>query len=110
MRYFREESIADLNRLHRKRWKWDGDAGHILQGEWDVMLKACGGKCLCCGDEGRLTIDHVKPMEFSGKNEADNIQPLCGGCNSKKRQKEIDYRPKNWPFLKINRLTHLTEL
>jgi len=48
--------------------------------------------CLCCGTQNRLSIDHVIPISRGGMNVIDNLQTLCVSCNSKKRDKIIDYR------------------
>lgn len=39
-----------------------------------------------------LTPDHVVPLSRGGTNYIDNIQPLCGPCNSQKHAKTIDFR------------------
>jgi len=43
-----------------------------------------GGKCLQCGSDYNLTIDHVVPISRGGKNIADNMQTMCAPCNVKK--------------------------
>jgi 5-methylcytosine-specific restriction endonuclease McrA len=49
-------------------------------------------QCLKCGTKENLTLDHIKPLIKGGLNTLDNLQTLCGYCNSKKGKKEIDYR------------------
>jgi hypothetical protein len=51
-----------------------------------------GNKCLCCGSQENICIDHVVPVYKGGKNEIENFQPLCKSCNSSKGTKIIDYR------------------
>ena len=51
-----------------------------------------GNSCLCCGSTENITLDHIKPVAHGGKNEIDNLQPLCKSCNSRKSASEIDYR------------------
>lgn len=51
-----------------------------------------GKKCLCCGTDELVTLDHVIPIHHGGLNEIENLQPLCRSCNSKKKTKTIDYR------------------
>lgn len=50
-------------------------------------------KCLKCGGEDWLTVDHVIPKSWGGKNHPDNYQTLCYPCNQKKGNKNCnDYR------------------
>jgi hypothetical protein len=51
-----------------------------------------GKKCLCCGSEDHISLDHVIPINKGGKDEINNLQPLCKSCNSKKNVQIIDYR------------------
>ena len=70
-----------------------GNGGELSADEWYAILDFYGHKCLCCGREDvKLTIDHVIPIFHGGKHSADNVQPLCGPCNSRKKDKHIDYR------------------
>lgn len=36
-----------------------------------------GNKCLVCGTNNGLTIDHIVPVSLKGKDVLQNIQPLC---------------------------------
>ena len=58
----------------------------------NFILKRDNYKCLCCGVNHNLTIDHIIPIHKGGKNELSNLQTLCKSCNSKKGIKIIDYR------------------
>jgi 5-methylcytosine-specific restriction endonuclease McrA len=54
-----------------------------------------GHKCLKCGNEDFLQVDHIKPRSLYPELELDinNLQILCKSCNIKKSNKnEIDYR------------------
>ncbi len=77
--------------------------GHT-NSEWQALCNRHGRVCLCCGRTGTrhnpITRDHVIPIRWGGRNTIDNIQPLCKSCNSRKKDKTIDYRtcpehPKN---------------
>jgi hypothetical protein len=49
-------------------------------------------KCLKCGSENKLQIDHITPISKGGENKISNLQTLCATCNSKKRDNFKDYR------------------
>lgn len=51
-----------------------------------------GNKCLKCGKESRLSLDHIKPKSKGGGWSVDNLQTLCRNCNTDKGDTEIDYR------------------
>ena len=82
-------SIIERNIRHKRRSKLKGT---FTKEEWLFICDKYNNRCLCCGLESKLTVDHVKPISKGGLNIIDNIQPLCKSCNCKKRDKEIDYR------------------
>lgn len=45
------------------------------------------GKCVKCGSEENLQADHVIPESRGGPTTLENLQTLCGPCNSKKGAK-----------------------
>lgn len=49
-------------------------------------------KCLKCGSENNLCIDHIYPINKGGLNKLENLQTLCKSCNSSKRDNYFDYR------------------
>lgn len=50
-------------------------------------------RCLCCGTDVGLTMDHVEPVVDGGPSTYENLQTLCQPCNSRKGVHTIDYRP-----------------
>ncbi len=43
-----------------------------------------GHRCLKCGSNRRLSLDHITPVTSGGDNSVDNLQTLCLPCNLKK--------------------------
>ena len=43
-----------------------------------------GYKCLHCGSDDDLTLDHIYPKSLGGKDVEENLQTLCRPCNSSK--------------------------
>jgi 5-methylcytosine-specific restriction endonuclease McrA len=67
--------------------------GSYTAEEWESLLERTGRRCLACGSvDAPLTADHVISINHGGRNWIENIQPLCGPCNSKKGTKLKDYR------------------
>jgi 5-methylcytosine-specific restriction endonuclease McrA len=51
------------------------------------IYKRDGHKCVYCGSNKNLTIDHVLPKSRGGTNRWTNLVTCCGGCNRKKGNK-----------------------
>lgn len=49
------------------------------------ILDRDGNKCVLCGSDKKLEIDHVLPFSKGGKTDESNLQTLCKKCNIKKR-------------------------
>lgn len=69
----------------------------------DYIFKKYGMKCLKCGSEENIQIDHIIPVwygfnrkiELKQINNVDNLQVLCRSCNARRSPETIeDYRPK----------------
>ena len=58
----------------------------------EYIYNKYGKKCLKCGTEHNISLDHVIPVHKGGKDEVNNLQPLCKSCNSQKGTDIIDYR------------------
>jgi hypothetical protein len=43
-----------------------------------------GNRCLCCGTDEQLSLDHIVPLSKGGTNDESNLQTLCRRCNSAK--------------------------
>lgn len=88
------EKYKALNRAKSRRY-WNrkralvGDYSHA---EWQALCAKYNFRCACCGEQKPLTVDHVVPLSKGGANLIENLQPLCQSCNSRKRDRVIDYR------------------
>jgi hypothetical protein len=84
------KKVTGQGKIFRRYLKKGGKSG-----AWEKLLSyyCPDGKCLSCGHNKPLEIDHVIPVSFGGLNELWNIQPLCSECNSDKSQRIIDFRP-----------------
>lgn len=86
-------AIYAANRLARKK----NIGGSVAPAQWEELKAYYGYTCLCCGrrePDITLTMDHVIPITKGGINAIENIQPLCGSCNSSKGTKIVDYRER----------------
>jgi 5-methylcytosine-specific restriction endonuclease McrA len=82
-----EHSIA-LTQKRRARIK--GCDGSYTAKEWRDLKAKHDHCCAECGrrePEIKLTVDHIIPLSKHGSNYIENIQPLCGSCNSRKGAK-----------------------
>lgn len=43
-----------------------------------------GNRCLRCGSQEQLSLDHIVPLSKGGTNDESNLQTLCRRCNSSK--------------------------
>lgn len=84
--------IANAQRRRARLLECEGD---FTAEEFAELCLLYDGKCLSCErTDLRLTVDHVIPVSKGGRNSIDNIQPLCRQCNSRKRDKDTDFRSK----------------
>ncbi|TMC25143.1 MAG: HNH endonuclease, partial [Chloroflexi bacterium] len=86
---------ADKAKFAKRRTRETQAGGSYTKQEWQELCIKYSYRCLCCGKqepEIKLVADHVIPVTQMGTSNIDNIQPLCGSCNSKKHNKFIDYR------------------
>ncbi len=79
-------NLAKSNYIRRKR----GAVGSHTIIEWDDLKAKYNYMCPCCGLKEptiKLSEDHIVPLIRGGRNDINNIQPLCLSCNSRKSTK-----------------------
>lgn len=93
---WRKENPEKVYQMNRNRnLKKKGVKGSHTFKEWESLKEKFNYSCLRCKrkePEIKLTRDHITPISNNGTNDINNIQPLCGQCNSIKHSKEIDFR------------------
>jgi len=83
------------NHCARYRAVKRGNGGTYSLDDWRDMCDLAGGRCLMCGKDAPLTVDHVLPVSKGGRSNIANLQPLCQSCNAKKGATHKDYRTPN---------------
>lgn len=85
-RLFRPEYFRQFVRNRKAQIKASG--GSLSLEEWETIKKEADYTCKMClkkEPEIKLTIDHIIPLSKGGPHNKSNIQSLCHGCNSRKK-------------------------
>jgi len=72
------------------------EKGRHTPEQWAALVTFCGDACVKCKGDDRIVKDHITPIYQGGSDGIDNLQPLCGPCNSSKGPDRTDYRPNGW--------------
>ena len=77
----------------------------------EKMKLQTGQVCNYCGVNEKLTLDHIFPQKYGGKDDAENLVYACQTCNSSKGKKDLmewmAYRNKFLPLMIIRRYLKL---
>lgn len=92
---WRKKNREKTNEINRRGYlqRRNVPGKHTVE-EWQALKEHHAFRCVCCRrQEPKITLtrDHIKPITLGGSDDIDNIQPLCGDCNSKKWAREIKY-------------------
>lgn len=89
---YRQTLAGKIARKLDKYRRKAATVGKFTASEWRSLCDKYDNRCLSCGEQKELTVDHVVSLKDGGSNTIDNLQPLCRSCNSRKGAKFIDYR------------------
>lgn len=80
------ERIRELNRKRASNYRerLDSVGGYNYLKHYEEVYRRDKGKCVYCGSEDNLCLDHLIPLMKSGDNEIDNIVLACKQCNAGK--------------------------
>ena len=101
---FRQSSLGARIGRQNSRRRRACKVGLVGSHTYEEVLKLYelqNHRCLCCGELfplEELTEDHVIPVGPGVSDRIDNIQLLCGPCNSSKGRQSLDYRRKEVPM------------
>lgn len=80
------ESVRDEGR--RKGWASDPPTAEQdargYRKHRETVYDRDGRRCVSCGSQDDLTIDHVVPRSNGGSDHIENLQTLCRSCNCRK--------------------------
>lgn len=89
------ERMKYLSDLRVKRL--NESEGSFTKEEWEAKKKEYFYTCPSCmrsEPEITLQVDHIIPVSKKGSSYIINIQPLCGSCNSIKKNNIRKFKPK----------------
>lgn len=80
--------------IHRRRARIKAVGGTFSREEFLALVDRVGGVCVSCKTPApavNLEPDHIVPLALGGRNEIENIQPLCRSCNARKATGTTNY-------------------
>lgn len=96
------ETIAQLHLISLPHWNkrliWRDDiekrvqTHHVYRKHQGFVFKRDGFKCVYCGSQENLTLDHKIPQSRGGSHDPENLATCCSTCNSSKGAKT----PQEW--------------
>ena len=75
---------AKKRRKYTRRNRKKAAQGSFSLEQLEARFDYFGNRCVECGTEEGLTIDHTIPLARTPLNWASNLRPMCGLCNARK--------------------------
>jgi 5-methylcytosine-specific restriction endonuclease McrA len=74
--------------------------GEYTENDVKSLFARQKGRCACCGQKKKLTVDHIVPLTRGGSNWPRNLQGLCLPCNSAKQARDpVEFMQKRGRLL-----------
>lgn len=68
----------------RSRGRTGARRKQVSPGKRNLVFDRDKGRCVRCGANRPLTIDHIIPVSKGGTDDVDNLQTMCRPCNQEK--------------------------
>ena len=89
---FIKKTAKSINKVERKHRKWirfkneyrPANKRYIPKATRKAVLIRDNYRCVKCGNQKDLHMDHIIPESRNGSNELENLQVLCKDCNLRK--------------------------
>ena len=66
------------------RTRYDEERAPIGAGVRAMVLRRDKYRCVWCGNDGPLELDHIIPWSAGGSDDLDNLRALCRPCNQRR--------------------------
>jgi hypothetical protein len=75
--------------LRRRQRKYSAGGNGVSGEKWIELKNDYMNRCVYCGKQVKLTLDHIQPLVDGGLHDIENAAPACKSCNSKKGIKSL---------------------
>lgn len=83
-------AARNRRRKYARRARLRGACGSGWGEKHALAIQMWGGRCVYCGSDFNLTVDHLTPIARGGSNRACNLAPACARCNSSKGPRTVE--------------------
>lgn len=101
--------VATMRRKKYKRRTLEKKVCQLSAADIQLLSKIFSDRCLYCGDNIKLTYDHVIPLSRGGDTSISNCVIACKSCNSSKGAKLLflEWTPSNFDLYAYNQWVSL---
>jgi len=104
----KEKTRCWSNKCHAKRKSvLDNVLCDLTTDQWIGCLTFFDNKCVYCGEDKRITQDHVMPITKNGEHTKTNVVPACFRCNCSKNDSLLELWYPKQKFYSEDRLNKI---